>query len=130
MRHISLPGLLILVFLAVISKAQSTEGLTQDAKGRYIFTHTATAVDAPKALLYERMKSFVVDDLNASDTYIRWDESARDSVVTVAFIELGNSPEVVNQVVDCKAKLSFADGSVGLVLTGFNYSGMRADGTM
>lgn len=127
MRLNYLFSFLLMLCFGSLAHAQSTEGLTQDEKGRYIYSHTVTLVDAPKAVLYERLKSFVVEDLDASDTYIRWDEASRDSITTVAFIELGNSPDVINQIVDCKAKLFFTDGSVSLVLSGFNYSGQRAD---
>src|ERR1043165_1249364 len=113
---------LALVFESAIVKAQAVEGLTQDARGRYTYTHTSYAPDVAKEALYARLQPFVVNDLNASETYIRWDETRRDSVVTIAFFELDNSPEIQNQVIDCKARLDFTAGSVTLKLTGFNYS--------
>jgi hypothetical protein len=114
----------LLIFLSVIVKAQTVDGLNQDMRGRYSFTHTSAVMDASKSLLYQRLKPFVVNDLNASDTYLRWDEAGRDSIATVAFFELPNSEEIRNQVVDCKAKLSFVDGAATLTLTGFNYSAL------
>lgn len=114
----------LLLFLSAVATGQTTDGLSQDARGRYTFTHTSTVADASKSLLYERFKAFVVNDLNASDTYLRWDEAGQDSVVTIAFLELPNSEEIRNQVVDCKAKISFSDGAATLILTGFNYSAL------
>src|ERR1051325_9401630 len=87
----------LLLTPAVISNAQTQEGLRQDAKGRYLFTHTASVPGVPKAVLYDRLKSFIVEDLNASDTYIIWNEAGRDSVSTIAYILLDNSPEMQNQ---------------------------------
>jgi hypothetical protein len=114
----------LLLALTAIAKAQSIDGLSQDMRGRYTFSHTSTVANASKDLLYERLKSFVVNDLNASDTYLRWDEAGHDSIVTIAFFELPNTEEMRNQVVDARAKLSFADGAATLTLTGFNYSAL------
>jgi hypothetical protein len=110
------------------SIAQGQEsGFYRDAKGRYHFDHIAAAPGVPKAILYERLKVFIVEDLNASDTRINWDESGQDSVTTIAYIELGDGPEMTNQLVDCKARLDFAEGQVRLRLSSFNYSGKRVD---
>jgi hypothetical protein len=116
----------VLFILSVFQKPAiaQTEGiLTQDARGRYSFSHTTEVPDATKEALYERLKSFVVTYLNASDTYIVWDEANHDSVKTIAYIELANSPEMRNQVIDCKARLDFKEGSVTLSMSGFNYGG-------
>ena len=117
----------IILFSALVARAQEGEGLYQDAKGRYLFSHTATAPGVEKAQLYGRLKSFIVEDLNASDTRIAWDEVGNDSVTTIAYIELGDGPEMMNQMVDCKAHLDFTEGQVTLRLSGFNYSGKRVD---
>lgn len=106
--------------------AQQAEGLTRGAKGRYEFTHTSMAPSATKDQMYARMKPFIVDALDAADNFVQWDEAGHDSVTTVAFLELENSSggDIMNQVVDCKARLTFRDGEVTLLLTGFNYSGI------
>jgi hypothetical protein len=118
---------LLVLFSSLSGRAQAQEGLYKDAKGRYLFNHTALAAGAGKAQLYARLKSFVINDLNASDTHIAWDEVGNDSVTTVAFIELGDGPEMANQLVDCKAKLEFMDGQAILRLSGFIYSGKLVD---
>jgi len=127
MRYVYFSLFMVIMLLpAVIGRAQEA-GLYRDSKGRYLFTHVASAPGAPKALLYERLKAFVVDDLNASDTRINWDDAGQDSVTTIAYIELGNGPEMMNQLVDCRARLDFAEGQVTLRLSAFNYSGKRVD---
>lgn len=118
--------LILILFSAGRSLAQG-DSLRQDARGRYFFSHNAVVPGVGKDVLYERLKSFVTEELNASDTHIRWDEAGKDSVSTIAFIELGNGPLMVNQLVTCKALLRFTDGQAGLQLSNFIYSGRRAD---
>ena len=119
---------LLLLVLSIAVRAQAPEGLSQDAHGRYRYVHTVSVPEATKDILYERLKSFVVSDLNASDTYINWDETAHDSITTVAFFEFENTPEMHNQVVDCRAKLEFSNGTAVLKLWGFNYSAIATYG--
>lgn len=113
-----------LAFSGLSSKAQSLEGLSRDARKGYVYTHTSMSPSLSKDALYERMKLFIAEALNPSDNYVEWDESGHDSVKTIAFFELGNSSggDIVNQVVDCKARLDFREGEVTLRLSGFNYS--------
>jgi hypothetical protein len=118
---------LIPLILLLSGAAYAQDGFRLNTKGRYEFDHTSYAPEAPKALLYGRLKTFIVEDLNASDTRIQWDEMGQDSVSTIAYVELGNGPEVVNQVVDCRAVLYFRDGEVSLHLSDFNYQGKRAN---
>jgi hypothetical protein len=128
MQHIlAILSLLALSFSNAIVNAQNTEGLTQDAKGRYFYSHTCMVPNASKEMLYERLKAFVVEDLNASDTYMEWDEQSRDSIVTIAFFELPNSEDITNQVIDCKARIDFSEGAATLKLSGFNYSVTAGD---
>jgi hypothetical protein len=126
MRPLLASVISVLLLSAFCSKAQDVDGLSRDAKGRYVFTHTSMTPSATKDQMYERMKPFVVEALNASDNFVQWDESGQDSVKTVAFFELSNSSgdDIINQVVDCKARLDFREGEVTLRLSGFNYSGI------
>lgn len=107
--------------------AQTADGLIQDAEGHYTFSHTSTVPDAAKDVLYGRLRTFVVEGLNASDTYIQWDEAGHDSVTTVAFIELPDEEGLTNQIIDCKARIDFSEGSATLRLSGFNYSVIAND---
>src|SRR4051812_21639931 len=74
--------------------------LTRNSKGRYLYTHISNAPGVPKVVLYERMKSFVVDALDASDNYMRTGANGDDSLSTIVYVTLDNSPEMTNQVVD------------------------------
>ncbi len=117
-----LPLWLLLPYTAA---GQAAEGLLQADSGRYEFVHTSLAPGVTKALLYERLQSFVVDDLDAADTRTLWDEGGRDSIRTIAFIDLGSSPEVSHQMVDCRAHLAIDDGQAVLRLSGFHFSGTQ-----
>jgi hypothetical protein len=114
---------LLPLFTSLLAKAQSTDPLVQDSRGRYSFTHVSQVTDVPKEVLYERLKSFVVNDLNASDNHLSWDDVNHDSISTVAFIELPNTTEMSNQIISAKARVRFINGAATLALTGFIYNG-------
>jgi hypothetical protein len=71
------------------------------------------------------MKQFAAEVLDASDNYMQGDESGNDSLSTIVYITLENGPEMTNQVVDFKVRMTFIDGIVILKARDFMYRGRR-----
>jgi hypothetical protein len=71
------------------------------------------------------MKPFVTEVLDASDNYIQGDENGNDSLTTIVYVTLDDSPEMKNQIVDFKIHLDFLDGMVILRARDFIYRGRK-----
>lgn len=122
--------LLVLMVLGVSLKAQVPSGVLMLDSGRhYAYEQIANANGASKDVLYARLKSWIENALNPSDTYLRWDESNHEAVETIAFLEMPNSQYYINQIVEFKVQVTFADGVAVLRAQDFIFHGTSTNGS-
>ena len=115
----------ICLLLCYRAEAQNGAPLAiSDSGTHHYITQTVMVAGASKSMLYQRMKGWVTDALNPSDSYLVWDDANNDSVATIAYLTFDDGNGLINQFFSFKAALRFRDGEVTLTATDVIYNGI------
>ena len=120
MRYI-LVLILSVCFLPAFSQQAASRLLLPDTTAAYSFERLIEAPGQSQAVLYQKVKTWVITNLEPSDNYLFFNDVGQDSVMTVGFMTLDDLPQVQNQIVNFRALIRVEPGKVTFLGSQFVY---------
>jgi hypothetical protein len=120
MRYILLL-ILGLYCMPALGQQPASRLLLPDTTAPVSFERVIEAPGQSQAVLYQKVKTWVITNLEPSDNYLFFNDEGRDSVMTIGFMTLDDLPQAQNQIVNFRALIQVGEGKVTFLGSQFVY---------